>query len=91
MIYQQKTLKTKTFLIISVESSNFKQGVQEKLFVMERNSTLEKFIPALTWFRDVPVAALLDITNQNTVAWLKMKLSELQVTNQSHSVSEEEK
>ena len=36
---------------VSVESKEFKYGVKEKLFVMERNSTKDKFIPALTWFK----------------------------------------
>ena len=36
---------------VSVESDNFKQGVKDKLFVIERNSTSDKFIPALTWFK----------------------------------------
>ncbi len=36
---------------VSVESDNFKQGVRDKLFVIERNSTSDKFIPALTWFK----------------------------------------
>ena len=34
---------------------------------MERNSTSPRGTPALTWFQDVPVAALLDITNNKTV------------------------
>jgi len=62
---------------VSVDSKTFKEGVKEGLFVMERNSSSEKNIPALTWFKDVPVAALLDITNNKTVAWLKSKLSSL--------------
>ena len=36
---------------VSIESENFKQGVKDKLFVIERNSTSDKFIPALTWFK----------------------------------------
>ena len=36
---------------VSVESKHFKYGVRERLFVMERNSTTDKFIPALTWFK----------------------------------------
>ena len=36
---------------VSVESEHFREGVQKKLFVMERNSTRDKFIPALTWFK----------------------------------------
>ena len=62
---------------VSVESEHFQEGVQKKLFVMERNSTRDKFIPALTWFKDVPLAALLDITNQETVVWLQSKLTDL--------------
>ena len=44
---------------VSVDSANFKRGVMEGLFVMERNSTSPRGTPALTWFKDVPVAALL--------------------------------
>ena len=36
---------------VSVESKTFKEGVKEGLFVMERNSSSEKNIPALTWFK----------------------------------------
>ena len=36
---------------VSVESEHFREGVSKKLFVMERNSTKDKFIPALTWFK----------------------------------------
>jgi len=62
---------------VSVDSANFRHGVMEGLFVMERNSTSPRGTPALTWFKDVPVAALLDITNKKTVAWLRSKLREL--------------
>ena len=31
--------------------SDWLSGVRDKLFVMERNSTSDKFIPALTWFK----------------------------------------
>eukprot|EP00092_Neocalanus_flemingeri_P006045 GFUD01006514.1.p1 GENE.GFUD01006514.1~~GFUD01006514.1.p1 ORF type:complete len:810 (-),score=153.12 GFUD01006514.1:109-2538(-) len=71
---------------VSVESRNFKEGVKKGLFVMERNSSSEKNIPALTWFKDVPVAALLDITNNKTVAWLKSKLSSLIAQDASEAV-----
>merc|ERR1712142_10660 len=71
---------------VSVESKTFKEGVKEGLFVMERNSSSEKNIPALTWFKDVPVAALLDITNNKTVAWLKSKLSSLLEEDASEAV-----
>jgi len=71
---------------VSVDSENFKEGVKEGLFVMERNSSKEKNIPALTWFKDVPVAALLDITNNKTVAWLKTKLSALIAEDASDAV-----
>ena len=36
---------------VSVESEHFREGVNKKLFVMERNSTKDKFIPALSWFK----------------------------------------
>ena len=36
---------------VSVDSKTFKEGVKEGLFVMERNSSSEKNIPALTWFK----------------------------------------
>ena len=60
---------------VSVESSHFQEGVKEGLFVMERNTTMNRNIPALTRFKDTPVAALLDITNPSTVSWLKEKLA----------------
>ena len=36
---------------VSVESPSFKEGVKNGLFVMERNSSNAKNIPALTWFK----------------------------------------
>jgi len=62
---------------VSVESPHFKEGVKKGLFVMERNTTQDKNIPALTWFKDSPVTALLDITNPSTVSWLKDKLGSI--------------
>lgn len=62
---------------ISVESTSFKEGVTKGLFVMERNSSSPHGTPALTWFQDTAVVALLDITNNDTIAWLRGKLRSL--------------
>ncbi|XP_023329548.1 myogenesis-regulating glycosidase isoform X5 [Eurytemora carolleeae] len=59
---------------VSTDSPNFKDGVKKGIFVMERNQNNSKNIPALTWFKDTPAAALLDVTNNDTSAWLKEKL-----------------
>jgi hypothetical protein len=58
-------------------SENFAYGVEQDLFVKERNSTAHK-VPALTWFKDVSSAGLLDITSNHTVTWYKSKLLNLE-------------
>ena len=61
---------------VSTSSKNFAYGVKNELFVKERNSTATR-VPALTWIKDVPSAALLDITSNDTVAWIKSQLRDL--------------
>lgn len=61
---------------ISTNSENFGVGVEDELFVKERNSTAYK-VPALTWIKDVASAGLLDITSNNSVKWLKSALKNL--------------
>lgn len=61
---------------ISTASKNFAYGVENNLFVKERNSTASN-VPALTWIKDVPSAGLLDITSNHTVTWLKSQLRAL--------------
>ena len=48
---------------ISTQSYNFQFGVDQGLFVKERNSST---VPALTWFRDVTSAGLLGMVSNNT-------------------------
>ena len=43
---------------VSTESENFAYGVNQGLFVKERNSTADR-VPALTWIKDVSSAGLL--------------------------------
>ena len=45
---------------ISTQSYNFQFGVDQGLFVKERNSST---VPALTWFRDVTSAGLLGMVS----------------------------
>ena len=61
---------------ISTNSENFAIGVNEELFVKERNSTASK-VPALTWIKDVQSAGLLDITSNKSVTWLRSALKNL--------------
>ena len=36
---------------VSTDSANFKDGVRNRIFVLERNLNNPKNIPALTWFK----------------------------------------
>uniref|UniRef100_A0ABD2WU37 Myogenesis-regulating glycosidase n=1 Tax=Trichogramma kaykai TaxID=54128 RepID=A0ABD2WU37_9HYME len=60
---------------VSTESSSFRQAVAEGLLVGERGS--DPRIPALTRYRDVSSAGVLDITNNRTLPWLQAKLEAL--------------
>ncbi|XP_013183031.1 myogenesis-regulating glycosidase isoform X2 [Amyelois transitella] len=57
---------------ISTESANFAECVQKRLLVSERNS--DRRIPALTRFKSLASAGVLDITNNRSVPWILDKL-----------------
>ncbi|CAB3244196.1 unnamed protein product [Arctia plantaginis] len=57
---------------ISTESKNFAECVQKRLLISERNS--DRRIPALTRFKSLASAGILDVTNSNAVPWLLEKL-----------------
>lgn len=57
---------------ISTESANFAETVKQRLLVHERSP--DKRIPALTRYKSLISAGVLDITNNNTVPWLLDKL-----------------
>ncbi|XP_011554069.3 myogenesis-regulating glycosidase isoform X3 [Plutella xylostella] len=58
---------------ISTESGNFADCVQKRLLITERNS--DRRIPALTRFKTLASAGVLDITNNRSVPWLLEKLN----------------
>ncbi|KAL9887029.1 myogenesis-regulating glycosidase isoform 1-T1 [Glossina fuscipes fuscipes] len=60
---------------ISTDSENFKDAVRKKLLIYERHS--ERSIPALTRYKSVSSAGVLDITNNVSIPWLKEKLEKL--------------
>ncbi|XP_035447443.2 myogenesis-regulating glycosidase isoform X2 [Spodoptera frugiperda] len=57
---------------ISTESKNFAECVQKRLLISERNS--DRRIPALTRFKSLASAGVLDITNNRSVPWFLEKL-----------------
>lgn len=57
---------------ISTESINFKEAVANRLLISERGS--DPRIPALTRYKRSNSAAILDITNNQTLPWLQSKL-----------------
>nr|XP_022900826.1 uncharacterized family 31 glucosidase KIAA1161 isoform X2 [Onthophagus taurus] len=57
---------------ISTESLNFAETVRKRLLISERGS--DGKIPALTRYKSLESAAVLDITNKNTSPWLIEKL-----------------
>ncbi|KAM3958512.1 LOW QUALITY PROTEIN: myogenesis-regulating glycosidase [Aphomia sociella] len=57
---------------ISTESSNFAECVQKRLLISERNS--DRRIPALTRFKSLASAGVLDITNNASIPWILQKL-----------------
>ncbi|PZC72951.1 hypothetical protein B5X24_HaOG210334 [Helicoverpa armigera] len=57
---------------ISTESKNFAECVQKRLLISERNS--DRRIPALTRFKSLASAGVLDITNNRSVPWFLDKL-----------------
>lgn len=61
---------------ISTESVNFAESVRSRLLVSERFS--DRGIPALTRYKSLLSAGLLDVTNNRSVPWLLSKLTDLQ-------------
>lgn len=57
---------------ISTESENFAECVQKRLLITERSS--DRRIPALTRFKSLQSAGVLDITNNRSIPWLLDKL-----------------
>ncbi|KRT82076.1 glycoside hydrolase, partial [Oryctes borbonicus] len=60
---------------ISTESKNFAEAVKRRLLISERFS--DRRIPALTRYKSLQSAGVLDMTNNNTVPWLVDKLKTL--------------
>ncbi|XP_065094413.1 myogenesis-regulating glycosidase-like isoform X2 [Ochlerotatus camptorhynchus] len=63
---------------ISTESDNFLEAVAKKFLIYERNS--ERSIPALTRYKSLASAGVLDITNNATIPWLKDQLKKITET-----------
>lgn len=63
---------------ISTESKNFAEAVKKRLLITERFS--DRRIPALTRYKSLQSAGVLDMTNNNTVPWLLDKLKTLLAT-----------
>ncbi|CAH2269565.1 jg8310 [Pararge aegeria aegeria] len=57
---------------ISTESKNFAETVQKRLLINERNG--DRRIPALTRFKSLASAGVLDITNNRSIPWILDKL-----------------
>lgn len=60
---------------ISTESENFAEAVKERLLISERFS--DRRIPALTRYKSLESAGVLDVTNNRTVPWLLDKLKDV--------------
>lgn len=60
---------------ISTESGNFLEAVTNRLLIYERES--ERSIPALTRYKSLSSAGVLDITNNATIPWLKKQLQKI--------------
>lgn len=60
---------------VSTESLNFAECVKKRLFVSERHS--DRRIPALTRYKSVPSAGVLDVTNNRSIPWLLEKLKKV--------------
>lgn len=66
---------------ISTESTNFAECVRKRLLVSERHS--DRRIPALTRYKSVLSAGVLDVTNNKSIPWLVEKLN---VVKQSYDI-----
>lgn len=60
---------------ISTNSPNFEDAVNKKLLIYERLS--ERSIPALTRYKSVASAGVIDVTNNHSVPWLLEKLEKV--------------
>ena len=60
---------------ISTESPSFADAVAKKLLIYERLS--ERSIPALTRYKSVPSAGVLDVTNNASIPWILEKLEKV--------------
>ncbi|XP_049820816.1 myogenesis-regulating glycosidase isoform X3 [Aethina tumida] len=60
---------------ISTESSNFAEAVERGLLVSERFS--DRRIPALTRYKTLQSAGVLDVTNNRSVTWISKKLKNI--------------
>lgn len=65
---------------VSTESINFAECVRRRLLVSERHS--DRRIPALTRYKSVLSAGVLDVTNNRSVPWLLDKLKNITGTYQ---------
>ncbi|XP_055603600.1 myogenesis-regulating glycosidase isoform X2 [Uranotaenia lowii] len=65
-------------LFISTESENFLEAVTKKLLIYERES--ERSIPALTRYKSLASAGVLDITNNATIPWVRNHLQKITET-----------
>ncbi|XP_073978465.1 myogenesis-regulating glycosidase isoform X2 [Rhodnius prolixus] len=62
---------------IATESRNFAAAVEEGLLVIERGNEDLRRVPALTQYKSVASAGMLDITNDQTIPWINRQLKEL--------------
>ncbi|XP_075219236.1 myogenesis-regulating glycosidase isoform X2 [Lycorma delicatula] len=62
---------------ICTESSNFASAVKEGLLVTERGRDKGRRIPALTSYKSVASAGMLDVTNNQSAPWIQSQLVEL--------------
>jgi len=62
---------------ISTESANFATAVRDGLLVTERGLDRSRRIPALTSYKSVASAGMVDITNNDTIPWLQDHLQKL--------------
>ncbi|XP_046687461.1 myogenesis-regulating glycosidase-like [Homalodisca vitripennis] len=62
---------------IGTESNNFATAVKKGLLVTERGLDRERHIPALTSYKSVASAGMLDITFNDSIPWLQKQLQQL--------------
>ncbi|CAB0003221.1 unnamed protein product [Nesidiocoris tenuis] len=62
---------------ISTESRNFAETVDKELLISERNEEEVRKVPALTRYKSVKSAGMLDVTHNETVPWLCSQLKAL--------------